>query len=73
VSCPLHSDDWSCVGCIKLRVRKLKQENAELKECWNKLKEHINPNTVKPIYWDYTTAQSIAATIKELEANGDNQ
>jgi len=31
MSCPEHSNDWSCAGCAKLRVKKLEKENAALR------------------------------------------
>ena len=37
MSCPEHSSDWDCAGCVKVRSEKLEKENAELREAYRKL------------------------------------
>ena len=52
----------------KKKRRRLEKENAALVKRWADLGEHLNPETVKPTYWDYLTAKSIIETMKELQA-----
>jgi len=47
---------------------RLEKENAAHVKRWEDLGEHLNPETVKPTYWDYLTAKSIIETMKELQA-----
>ena len=54
----------------KAKADKLRNDADELirlRNNWESLKDHLDPDTIKPVYWNYITAQSIAATMEALE------
>jgi hypothetical protein len=49
------------------KIDKLEKEVKGLNNRLDELARHLNPDTCKPIYWDYRTAQDIIEFMKNLE------
>jgi len=42
MSCPLHSNDNSCAGCAKVKIKSLERQLEEAREVQNKLSEWVH-------------------------------
>ena len=72
MSCPIHSSDWSCAGCVKAR---LGNKNKRLESRWAALKDifHVtidNYDDLPEFDMDVVFARSVIEEMDKLEGEG---
>ena len=70
MSCPIHSSDWSCAGCVKAR---LGNKNKRLESRWAALKDifHVTiDNYEDDESIDLSFARSVIEEMEKLEVEG---